>query len=53
MELKGEGYIPTYTRTDITDELHEKLVKKHTCTLMSFPTTDKESTIKYLTVLKS
>ncbi|WP_338537337.1 IS1634 family transposase [Helicovermis profundi] len=24
MELKGEGYIPTYTRTDITDELHDK-----------------------------
>lgn len=24
MELKGEGYIPAYTRTDITDELHEK-----------------------------
>lgn len=24
MELKGEGYIPTYTRTDITDDLHEK-----------------------------
>ena len=24
MELKGEGYIPTYIRTDLTDELHEK-----------------------------
>lgn len=24
MELKGEGYIPAYTRTDITDELHEQ-----------------------------
>jgi transposase len=23
-EIKGEGYIPTYTRTDFTDELHEK-----------------------------
>lgn len=22
-ELKGEGYIPTYTRTDLTDDLHE------------------------------
>lgn len=22
--LKGEGYIPTYTRTDLTDDLHEK-----------------------------
>ncbi|TEB09672.1 Transposase DDE domain protein [Pelotomaculum sp. FP] len=22
-EIKGEGYIPTYTRTDFTDELHE------------------------------
>jgi transposase len=24
MELKGEGYAPTYIRTDLTDELHEK-----------------------------
>ena len=24
MEIKGEGYIPAYIRTDITDELHEK-----------------------------
>lgn len=23
-ELKGDGYIPTYTRTDFTDALHEK-----------------------------
>ncbi len=23
-KLKGEGYIPTYTRTDLTDALHEK-----------------------------
>lgn len=23
-EVKGEGYVPTYTRTDFTDELHEK-----------------------------
>ncbi len=23
-EEKGEGYIPTYTRTDFTDDLHEK-----------------------------
>lgn len=23
-EVKGEGYIPTYTRTDFTDELHDK-----------------------------
>ena len=23
-EVLGEGYIPTYTRTDITDALHEK-----------------------------
>ena len=23
-EVFGEGYIPTYTRTDITDALHEK-----------------------------
>ena len=23
-EIKGEGYIPTYTRTDFTDALHEK-----------------------------
>jgi transposase len=23
-EVKGEGYIPTYTRTDFTDDLHEK-----------------------------
>ena len=23
-ELKGEGYIPTYTRNDLTDDLHEK-----------------------------
>lgn len=23
-EVKGEGYIPTYTRTDFTDALHEK-----------------------------
>ena len=22
-EVKGEGYIPTYTRTDFTDDLHE------------------------------
>lgn len=22
-ELKGDGYIPTYTRTDLTDDLHE------------------------------
>jgi hypothetical protein len=21
--IKGEGYIPTYTRTDFTDDLHE------------------------------
>jgi len=24
MELKGEGYIPAYIRTDMTDELHKK-----------------------------
>jgi transposase len=24
MELKGDGYIPLYKRTDITDDLHEK-----------------------------
>jgi transposase len=24
MELKGDGYIPVYTRTDLTDDLHEK-----------------------------
>lgn len=23
LELKGEGYVPTYTRTDFTDDLHE------------------------------
>lgn len=23
-EIKNEGYIPTYTRTDLTDDLHEK-----------------------------
>lgn len=23
LEVKGEGYIPTYTRTDFTDDLHE------------------------------
>lgn len=23
-EIKGEGYIPTYTRTDLTDALHDK-----------------------------
>jgi transposase len=23
-EIKSEGYIPTYTRTDLTDDLHEK-----------------------------
>ena len=23
-ELKGDGYLPTYTRTDLTDELHER-----------------------------
>ena len=23
-EVKGDGYLPTYTRTDLTDELHEK-----------------------------
>ena len=22
-EIKGEGYIPTYTRTDLTDALHD------------------------------
>lgn len=22
-EIKGEGYIPTYTRTDFTDDLHK------------------------------
>ena len=22
-EVKGEGYIPTYTRTDFTDDLHD------------------------------
>jgi hypothetical protein len=22
-EIKGEGYVPTYTRTDFTDDLHE------------------------------
>jgi len=24
LEVKGEGYVPTYTRTDFTDALHEK-----------------------------
>lgn len=24
LEVKGEGYVPTYTRTDFTDDLHEK-----------------------------
>jgi transposase len=24
LEIKGEGYVPTYTRTDFTDDLHEK-----------------------------
>lgn len=24
IEIKGEGYVPTYTRTDLTDDLHEK-----------------------------
>jgi len=24
MELKGDGYVPLYKRTDITDALHEK-----------------------------
>ncbi|WP_010251712.1 IS1634 family transposase, partial [Acetivibrio cellulolyticus] len=24
IEIKGEGYVPTYTRTDFTDDLHEK-----------------------------
>jgi len=23
IEIKGEGYVPTYTRTDFTDDLHE------------------------------
>jgi hypothetical protein len=23
LEVKGDGYIPTYTRTDFTDDLHE------------------------------
>ena len=23
LEIKGEGYVPTYTRTDFTDDLHE------------------------------
>jgi len=23
MEIKGDGYIPTYTRTDFTDALHD------------------------------
>ena len=23
LEIKGDGYIPTYTRTDFTDSLHE------------------------------
>jgi transposase len=23
-EIKGDGYVPTYTRTDFTDDLHEK-----------------------------
>jgi len=23
MELRGEGFIPAYTRTDFTDSLHE------------------------------
>ena len=23
-EVEGDGYLPTYTRTDLTDELHEK-----------------------------
>ena len=22
-EIKGEGYVPTYTRTDFTDALHD------------------------------
>ena len=22
-EIKGEGYIPTYTRSDFTDDLHD------------------------------
>jgi hypothetical protein len=23
LEVKGEGYVPCYTRTDFTDDLHE------------------------------
>ena len=23
LEVKGDGYLPTYTRTDFTDDLHE------------------------------
>lgn len=37
MELKGEGYIPTYTRTDITDELHEKFGFRTDTQIVSVP----------------
>ena len=29
MDIEGHGYVPTYTRTDLTDDLHE-MVDFHT-----------------------
>lgn len=29
LDIEGHGYVPTYTRTDLTDDLHE-MVDFHT-----------------------
>jgi len=34
MEIKGEGYIPIYTRTDFSDALHEAFGFKPTTKLL-------------------
>jgi hypothetical protein len=41
MELKGDGYVPVYTRTDITDELHEKFNFRTDTQIVDAPTMKK------------
>jgi transposase len=41
MELKGDGYVPVYTRTNITDELHEKFNFRTDTQIVDAPTMKK------------
>jgi transposase len=41
MELKGDGYVPVYTRTDITDDLHEKFNFRTDTQIVDAPTMKK------------